>query len=120
MNARETVLAWHTAVNAGDVERLVDLLTEDVEVGGPRGSGSGQQLLRDWFARAGVRLEPLRVFERDDLVVVEQSATWPDAPTQVVASAFSVRNGKVGRVVRYATVEEALRAEGLVGLLPGG
>jgi ketosteroid isomerase-like protein len=120
MKSRDIVLAWHAAVNAGDVERLVDLSTEDVEVGGPRGSGRGQQLLREWFARAGVRLEPERVFEHGDSVVVEQRAMWPGSPPQVVASAFSVRDGKVERVVRYASVSEALQAMGLGGLLPGG
>lgn len=119
MKSREVVLAWHAALNAGDIDRLLALSSEDVEVGGPRGVSRGQQVLREWFSRAGVTLEPLRVFERADTVVVEQRATWPGGDPQVAASVFSVREGMVSRVVRYATLSEALEAEGLVGLLPG-
>ena len=86
MKPFETVRAWHAAVNAGDLERLVALSSNDIEVAGPRGSGRGEQLLRDWFGRAGVRLEPLQTFSRDtDVVVVEQRATWA-APEGTAAS----------------------------------
>jgi SnoaL-like domain len=111
--AVETVLEWHHAVNAHDVERLVALSTRDVEVGGPRGAGRGAALLREWFARAGVQLQPRRVFAGENTVVVEQDATWPGQPPQVVASAFEVHAGRVSRVVRYARLSEALDAVGL-------
>jgi hypothetical protein len=100
-------------VNSGDVERLVALSSDDVEVGGPRGSGRGSQLLREWFARAGIRLQPRRVYVRDERVVVEQGATWPGQAEQTVASAFEVRDGKVERVIRHATLADALDAAGL-------
>ena len=45
-----TVRAWHQALNAGDVDRLVALSSEDVEVGGPRGATRGAQALREWSA----------------------------------------------------------------------
>ena len=72
----ETVLAWHAALNEADVERLISLSTVDIEVGGPRGSGHGADLLRDWVNRAAVRLEPRRIFCRAEaeVVVVEQEA----------------------------------------------
>ena len=72
----ETVLAWHAALNEADVERLLSLSTADIEVGGPRGSGHGADLLRDWVNRAAVRLEPRRIFCRAgaEVVVVEQEA----------------------------------------------
>ena len=54
------MLAWHAALNAGDTDRLVSLSTADVEVGGPRGTGRGADLLRDWVARAHIHLEPER------------------------------------------------------------
>src|SRR5215470_8703061 len=110
-DALETVRAWHAALNRGDVERLLGLSTDDVEVGGPRGVGRGNQLLREWFGRAGVRMTPRRVFARGDLVVVEQGAVWPgETVEQTVASAFRVRDGKVSSVVRYADVDAALDA----------
>ena len=120
MKPFETVRAWHAAVNAGDLERLVALSSTDIEVAGPRGSGRGEQLLRDWFGRAGVRLEPLQTFSRDtDVVVVEQRATWaaPEgttaSPPRTVASVFSVADGRVTSVMRYADLASALEASGL-------
>jgi ketosteroid isomerase-like protein len=107
------VLAWHAAVNAGDIGRLVNLSTEDVEVGGPRGSGRGVQLLREWFARAGIQLTPRRIYARGRTVVAEQDAAWSASDDQRVASLFEVRNGKVQRVARYADLATALQAAGL-------
>jgi ketosteroid isomerase-like protein len=117
-DALAIVQAWHRAVNAGDVDTLVSLSTEDVEVGGPRGSGHGASLLREWFGRAGIRLDPERAWQRDEVCVVAQRARWsgpdggPGAP-QDVASVFRVRNGRVASVVRYGDVAEALAASGL-------
>ena len=114
-----TVVDWHDAVNAGDVDRLVALSSEDIEVGGPRGSGSGVHLLRDWVARAGIRLEPRRLFRRGGTVVVEQDARWrsPEdgqmTEPQVVASVFLVRDGRVASVVRHSDLASALTAAGL-------
>ncbi len=113
MRAREiqTVTAWHEALNSGDVDRLVELSHPDVEVGGPRGMGHGVELLRGWVDRAGIRLEPGRIFHEADTVVVEQAAQWHSANgAQTVASVFVVRDGLVTSVVRYPGLTEALRA----------
>ncbi len=113
------VQAWHQALNLGDVDRLVALSSEDVEVGGPRGSGRGAHLLREWFSRAGLRLEPRQVFHRGHSVVVEQNAEWrsPDSDAitgrQVLASAFRVQDERVAMVIRYPDLESALAASGL-------
>ena len=72
----QTVIAWHDALNAGDVERLLALSHPDVEVGGPRGSAWGVQILREWVDRADIRLEPGRTFGEAGTVVVEQGAEW--------------------------------------------
>jgi limonene-1,2-epoxide hydrolase len=116
--AVELVLAWHAALNAGDVERLADLSTADVEVGGPRGAGRGAALLRDWVARAGIQLEPGRIFSRGGVLVVEQSARWrsetgESGQPQQVASVFAVRDERVAAVIRYSDVQSALEAAGL-------
>jgi len=112
-DAVRTVLSWHAALNAGDLEQLVALSDNDVEVGGPRGSGRGAALLREWFGRAGVHLEPGRVYANGETVVVEQSAVWPGAAAQQVASWFAVKDGKVQRVLRYESLDVALEAAGL-------
>ena len=116
--ALEVVLAWHDALNAADTERVLALSTDDVEVGGPRGTGTGAGLLRDWIVRAGIRLEPRSWRGHDDTIVVEQSAKWRGedgqlGEPQLVASVFRVRDGRVCSVIRYADLTTALEAEGL-------
>jgi len=117
-SAIDTVLAWHAALNQADIERLLSLSTEDVEVGGPRGSGRGADLLRDWVARAGLHLEARRVFGRDEVVVVDQAARWRSADGQLtdpqdVASVFRTQGGQVSSVIRHAELPSALHAGGL-------
>jgi hypothetical protein len=109
----ETVLAWHEALNAGDTDRMVALCSEEVEVGGPRGSGRGRELLREWFARAGLSLSAERVFHGRGCVVVEQRAVWPGTEPATVASVFSVGGGRIASVVRHDALAEALAAAGL-------
>src|SRR5436305_9617337 len=114
----ETVREWHHALNAGDVERLLALSSDDVEVGGPRGSGRGAQLLREWFGRAGIQMEPAQTFHRADVVVVEQRATWQPpgqetaAVPQSVSSVFVVKDGRVASVIRHPDLAAALAAGG--------
>jgi hypothetical protein len=55
-----TVTAWHEALNSRDVERLVGLSHPDVRVGGPRETGHGADILREWVDLAGIRLTPGR------------------------------------------------------------
>ena len=109
----QTVASWHRALNSGDVERLIRLSHPAIEVGGPRGSGHGAQILREWVDRANVHLEPQRVFQRADTVVVEQGAEWQSVgpiDRQRVASVFVVREGLVTSVLRYSDLATALRA----------
>ena len=114
----EVVRAWHEAVNRGDADALVALSDDEIEVGGPRGSARGHATLRDWLDRAGIQLEPRRWFASPTELVVEQAATWrgPDgivSDPQLIASSFTVEDGKVMRTIRYGSLEEALAATGL-------
>jgi ketosteroid isomerase-like protein len=111
---------WHEALN-GDPDRLVELSHPDVEVGGPRGSGHGTRLLREWVDRANISLEPRRFFHRAETVVVEEEAEWRSAETgeatgsQTAGSVFVVRDGRVARVMRYDDLAGALRAANIDG-----
>lgn len=113
------VEAWHDALNGGEVARLVELSHPEVEVGGPRGTGRGVQLLREWVDRANIRLELRHVFHHADTVVVEQWAEWRSADTgrvtggQTVGSVFVVRDDRVTRITRYPDLADALGATGL-------
>lgn len=114
------VQTWQEAANAQDANRLLELSAPDIEVMGPRGSGFGHQLLRDWLARAGLTLTTLRAFVRGGAVVLEQRATWRSIETgkvtgdQTLASAFHVNDQRlVARFARFDSLEEALDAVGL-------
>ncbi len=115
----DVIEAWHTAVNAGDGAAAGALCTEDVQVGGPRGTGRGRDLLAGWVGHAGVRLEPLRWFCGGAGAVVEQDARWVDAGTGGmtapvrVATAFGVADGRISRVLRHTELDEALSVLGL-------
>jgi hypothetical protein len=107
--------AWHEALNSRDIERLMTLSHPDIEVGGPQGAGRGIKLLQEWVDRANIRLTPLRVFHRDDKVVVQQEAKWHSAETgvetgsQTVCSIFVIRDDQVISVLRYANLTDALQ-----------
>ena len=112
----QTVIAWHDALNSGDAERLIALSHPDLEVGGPRGSAHGSQILREWVDRANIRLEPGRTFGEADMVVVEQGAEWQTADPghlQTVASVFVVHDNLVTSVMRYPDLTSALHAANL-------
>jgi hypothetical protein len=117
----DNVMAWHEALNAGDAERAASFAHPEVEIGGPRGSAHGRQVLKDWIGRANVRLEPLRSFKRGGTVVVEEAATWRDAQTgetvgaATVATVFELDGGLVTGIFRHNGLEDALRRAGLDG-----
>jgi hypothetical protein len=90
------------------------LSTPDIEVGGPRGSASGAEVLRDWAERAHIQMAPGRQeWRADGSLAVEQTARWLAesgelTEAQTVASAFRVVNGRVASVIRYPDLEAAL------------
>ena len=114
----DPVARFHEHLNAGDADAVMALATEDVAVGGPRGSGTGRQLLYEWVGRASIALRPVRWFAVDDLVVVEQVAEWRNPSGEVtssqrLATAFRVRDGQIGGIYRYGNIGEALTTSGL-------
>ena len=107
----ETVAAWHAAVNAGDIEAAIACCHPEIEVGGPRGTGHGHDLMRGWLSRSGIRLEPQHeLFEASPGVVhVEELARWtaentpfpaPSEPT-LTWCVFRVEYDCLVSVVRY-------------------
>ena len=114
-SAVQVLQDWHDAVNAGDVERAARCCSDDVAVAGPRGVGRGQDLVRIWLVRSGIRLE-----QQEDLVesggrfVVHELARWttadapPGAPTGATPTwcVFTVSDGRVTSIARYDTESE--------------
>ncbi|WP_412029187.1 nuclear transport factor 2 family protein [Deinococcus yunweiensis] len=112
-----TGLAWHDALNAGDVEGLLSLSDPDIELVGPRGSAFGRNVLRKWQAKAGMTLHAHAVFARADVVVVSEHGVWTQAGEVVgetdVASVFRVYDGKVAFLNRLDSLDAALNLAGL-------
>jgi hypothetical protein len=113
------VKAWQDAARNQAIERLLDLSDSNIEIVGPRGSGFGHQLLRDWIARAGLRLTSLRAFVHDSSVVIEQRAVWHSVETgekvseSIIASQFRVQDNRVSQFARYDNLDTALKQSGL-------
>jgi ketosteroid isomerase-like protein len=110
-----TVLAWHDALNARDIDTLVEVSSDDVELAGPHGASQGVAALRGWVADADVQLVAGRMFVHDGVVVVQEQATWGGAAesTKTVASAFRVVHHQVASVFRHDDLDAALAATGL-------
>jgi hypothetical protein len=118
-DAVAVVQAWLDAANQRESERLIDLSAADIAIVGPRGTGYGHQLLREWIERAGLELTTERVFVRGGAVVVAQRGVWRSLETgevrgeQQVASRFVVKDGRVALIARYDSLDEALAAAGV-------
>jgi hypothetical protein len=82
-------------------------------VGGPRGSASGLEVLRDWAERSGIQLRPgQHVWRSDGSLAIEQTAIWRTetgelTSPQTVASVFRVVDDRVTSVLRYPDLEAA-------------
>jgi len=113
------VQAWQEAANGQNVDRLLELSDPNIEMVGPRGSSFGHQVLRDWLARAGLRLQTLGTFVDGNTVVVEQQGVWRSIETgevtgeKIVASVFHVDDRRIVRFARYDNLNAALEAAGL-------
>lgn len=121
--ARQIVDDWHSYLNTRDLDALTVLLATDVEMSGPRGSARGNDLVREWVERSGIRLDPRRTYQRGDAVVVEQAAHWPDPDDEqvreslteprTVFTAFQVEQGRISRILRFDALAPALEVSGL-------
>lgn len=114
----QVVYAWVSAVNAQDIPEVVARSARDIVLGGPRGTARGTRELRDWVERAGLQMTTERVFAADTRVVLLQQAVWRDPRgltigEATIATRFEVTGNRVGRVMRYDSLPEALSAAGL-------
>lgn len=113
------VQAWQDAANSQNIDRLIELSAPTIEIVGPRGSGHGHQLLRDWLGRAGLHLTTLRAFVRDNIVVLAQHGVWRSVETgevageRTVASRFHVDGQRIVQFARYDNLDIALDEAGL-------
>lgn len=108
----ETVLdEWHAGVNAHDAARAARAVGDPVVVMGPKGAGPiNPAEFADWVERSGITLTPRSWHPvGDDLMVVEQDATWPGDTTPVrTATVFRVTGRKVTAALRRPDLRSAL------------
>jgi uncharacterized protein (TIGR00369 family) len=105
---------FHHVVNRGDADAAAKLVTDDVEVGGPRGSARGVAALRGWVEHAGIQLTAGRTYRRGDVVVVAQTARWSgDGTTHAIATAFRLSADLIAAVIRYDDLTAALAAHNI-------
>jgi hypothetical protein len=107
-----TVLAWHDALNASDIDTLVALSSDDIEVGDAHGAAQGHAALRDWAAARARQAEVGRMYVHGGVVVVEEKVGSPDDPSAnaTIASAFRVVHDHVTSVFRHNDLAAALAA----------
>ena len=95
-----TVLAWHDALNAQDLDTLVALSSDDIDVGDADGAGQGHAALLDWARSAGRHRrtrEALRARRRGR----RRTAGSRRRGQRAAASAFRVVHDKVTSVFRH-------------------
>jgi hypothetical protein len=101
------VKKWHDNLNSGNHDQLIPLVTSNVKIGGPRGTGEGISLFLDWIERANIRLEALRFFDKDDKIIVEEAAKWLSKEDDniigesLVYSVFTFENNQISSIIRY-------------------
>lgn len=110
-----TVLAWHDALNASDLDTLVALSSDDIEIGDAHGAGQGHDALRKWAAATTTTTEVGRMYVHDGVVVVEQKIidTDPSRADTTLASAFRVVHDHITSVFRHHDLASALAATDL-------
>jgi hypothetical protein len=103
-----TVLAWHDALNAQDLDTLVRVSSDDIEFGDANGAGQGHDALRQWASSlATTAAVPGRMYVRDGVVVAEEE--------DGEAAAFRVVHDHVTSVFRHDNLASALAATELTG-----
>lgn len=107
-----TVLAWHDALSAGDLDTLVSLSSDDIEIGDSRGAAQGHAALRRWAQDTHAAVEVGRIYYHDGVVVVEERIISGDDPADVgtAASAFRVVHDHVTAAFRHDDLAAALAA----------
>ncbi|WP_137144304.1 nuclear transport factor 2 family protein [Mycolicibacterium sp. CR10] len=105
-----TVLAWHDALNAGDLDTLLSLSSDDIEIGDAHGAAQGHAALRVWAQGLDGTAEPGRIYVNDGVVVVEQQVVSVTGEVGTAASAFRVVHDHVTSVFRHHDLAAALAA----------
>ena len=106
-----TVLAWHDALNAADIETLAALSSDDIEIGDAHGAAQGHEALRTWATSHRATTQLGQLYVHDGIVVAEQKPSPADDPGAATnALAFRVVRDHVTSVFRHESLASALAA----------
>jgi len=107
-----TVLAFHDALSAADIDTLMSLASDDIEIGDAYGAAQGHAALRQWAQRLDASVEVGEIYYRDGVVVVGERITAKSDPGDVrtAASAFRVVHDHVTSAFRHDDLAAALAA----------
>jgi ketosteroid isomerase-like protein len=105
-----TVLAWHDALNDGDIDTLLSLSSEDIEFGDASGAAQGHAALREWAESLDTKVEPGRIYVNGGVVVVEEQTVSVTGESGSAATAFRVVHDHVTTAFRHDDLASALAA----------
>lgn len=105
---------WTTKVNQKDIKGVLEVSDPHIELIGPRGAAEGHDILRQWIHESGIQMETQGYYAKGDEVICVQEATWEDQNGHVTIYTFmEIKNGKVHRLGRYETLDDAFGQCGL-------
>lgn len=105
-----TVLAWHDALNAADIDTLASLSSDDIEMGDAHGAAQGHEALRTWAASHRPATELGRMYVHNGVVAVELKPGGEPGSATDGALTFRVVHDHVTSVFRHDNLASALAA----------
>lgn len=99
---------WTTGVNERNIKDVLEVSDPHIELVGPRGVAEGHNILQQWIKESGIKMETQDYYAKGNEVVCVQRATWENQNGHVTIYTFmEIRDGKVHRLGRYDTLDDA-------------
>ena len=99
---------WTRKVNERDIKGVLEVSDPHIELVGPRGTAEGHDILEQWIKESGIKMETKGHYAKGNEVICVQKATWENQNGHVTIYTFmEIKNGKVHRLGRYDTLDDA-------------
>jgi hypothetical protein len=120
MKVLQLAIAWNDAVRAHDEKRLREITTSDILFSGPKGRSQGWEAQRVWMDDASARFVTMEAYSKGGIAVLLQEGIWNENPVppkamvrRLLATVYEARDGRLSRIDRYWSLDDALSAAGL-------